>query len=147
MRFTHSTIVRSLIALVISGCVSGTGPVIIGTSGGGGGNGSGPVALSFFVQPNTANAGQLISPAVEIAVQDSLGATDTAFTGTISIGLTDNSTGASLAGTTSRRAVNGIATFDDLRVDKEGTYTLQASTSGAAAVTSTVFSITTVNGQ
>ena len=146
MRFTHSTIVRSLVALGISGCVSGTGPVIIGTSGGNGGNGSGPVALSFFVQPNTANVGQLISPAVEIVVQDSLGSTDSAFTGTISIGLTDNSTGASLDGTTSRRAVNGIAAFDDLRVDKEGTYALQASTSGAAAVTSTVFSITTTTG-
>lgn len=148
MRFIHSSIVRSLITLVISGCVSGTGPVIIGVSGGDGGNGSGaPPVLSFFVQPNTANAGQVISPAVEVVAQDSLGATDTTFTGTVSIGLTNNSTGASLSGTTSRRAVNGITAFDDLRVDKAGTYTLQASTSGAAAVTSTIFSITTVNGQ
>ena len=148
MRLAHSTIVRSLITLVISGCAAGTGPIIIGVNGGGGGNGSGsPAMLSFFVQPNTANAGQLISPAVEVLVQDSTGATDSSFTGTISIGLTNNSTGASLAGTTSRSAVNGIAVFDDLRVDKEGTYTLQASTSGTAAVTSTAFSITTASAQ
>ena len=148
MRFAHSSIVRSLITLVISGCAAGTGPIIIGVNGGTGGNGSGaPPVLAFFVQPNTANAGQVISPAVEVVAKDSLGSTDTTFTGTVSIGLTDNSTGGSLAGTTSRRAVAGIAAFDDLRVDKEGTYTLQASTSGAAAVTSTVFSITTTTGQ
>lgn len=144
MRFTRSTIVRSLLALVISGCVSGTGPIIIGTSGGDGGNGSGaPPVLSFFVQPNTATPGQVISPAVEVLVQDSLGSTDSAFTGTISIGLTNNSTGATLDGTTSQRAVNGIAEFADLRVDKEGAYTLLAQTSGAAAVTSSAFLVTT----
>ncbi len=147
MRIAHSTIVRSLITLVVSGCFSGTAPIIIGVNGGTGGTGSGaPPVLAFFVQPNTANVGQLISPAVEVVAKDSLGGTDTTFTGTISIGLTNNSTGAALNGTPSRRAVKGIASFDDLAVDKAGTYTLQASTSGAAAVTSTIFSITTVTG-
>jgi len=134
--------------LLSSGCVGGTGSGLIGISGGNGGNGSNvPPVLGFFVQPNTSNAGQLMSPPVEVVARDSLGSTDTAFTGTITIGLTGNSTGASLSGTTSRRAVNGIAAFDDLRVDKAGTYTLQASTSGAEAVTSTAFSITTITGQ
>jgi len=148
MRIARSTIVRSLISLVVSGCVSGTAPIIIGVNGGTGSNGSGvPPVLAFFVQPNTANVGQAISPAVEIVAKDSLGGTDSTFTGTIAIGLTSNSTGAALDGTTSRRAVKGIATFDDLAVDKAGTYTLQASTSGSGAVTSTVFAITTVTGQ
>jgi len=148
MRIAHSAIIRSLITLVISGCAGSAGPIIVGVNGGTGGNGGNvPPVLGFFVQPNTANVGQLISPAVEVVAKDSLGVTDTTFTGTISVGLIDNSTGATLDGTTSRRAVNGIAAFDDLAVDKAGTYALQASTSGSAAVTSTVFAITTVTGQ
>ena len=147
MRLGHATIVCSLITLVISACAQGNTPIIIGVNGGTGGNGNGAAPLlSFFVQPNTADVGQLISPAVEVVAQDSLGSTDTTFTGTISIGLTNNSTGATLDGTTSQRAVNGIAAFGDLRVDKEGAYSLQASTSGAVAVTSSPFSITTATG-
>jgi len=142
MRITYSSLVCALITLVTSGCPGGTGSGLIGISGGDGGNPSNsPPVLSFFVEPNTTNAGQRISPPVEVVARDSLGSTDTAFTGTITIGLTDNATGGSLGGTTARRAVNGFATFDDLRVDKAGTYTLQASTSGAAAVTSSAFTI------
>lgn len=142
MRITHSSVVRTLITLVTSGCIGGTGSLLTGTSGGGGGNNT-PPALSFFVQPNTTNVGQVISPPVEILARDSLGSADSSFTGTIGISLTSNSTGAALSGTTAVRAVNGIATFANLAVDKAGTYTLQASTSGATAVSSTSFSITT----
>ena len=52
--------------------------------------------------------------------------------------------GSALSGTTAVRAVNGISRFSNLAVDKAGTYTLQASASGAASVSSTAFSITTV---
>jgi hypothetical protein len=136
---------RTMITLVTSGCIGGTGSLMTGISGGGagGGNGAAPV-LSFFVQPNTADVGQVISPPVEVLARDSLGAADSTFSGTITISLASNSTGAALSGTTAVRVVNGISTFSNLAVDKAGTYTLQASTSGAATVTSTAFSITTV---
>ena len=60
----------------------------------------------------------------------------------ITVALASNSTGARLSGTTTARASNGIATFANLSIDRAGTYTLQASASGAAAVTSSAFTIT-----
>jgi len=146
MRITHTSITRMLILLLIAGC-DGTGSGLKGitVSGGGGGTGSNaPPVLSFVVQPNSANAGQTITPAVEVLARDSLGATDSAFTGTISVALASNSTGATLSGTTTVRPVNGIASFSDLSIDKAGTYTLSASSSGAATVTSSAFPITSV---
>jgi len=146
MRITHTNITRMLILLLIGGC-DGTGSGLKGitVSGGSGGTGSNaPPVLSFFVQPNSANARQTISPAVEVLARDSLGATDSAFTGTISVALESNSTGATLSGTTTVRPVNGIASFSTLSIDKAGTYTLSASSSGAATVTSSTFSISTV---
>jgi len=144
MRTTYHTITGTLTALVISGCV-GTGSGLMGIAGGGGGTGSNvPPVLSFFVQPNSSNVGQTITPAVEVLARDSLGATDTSFTGTITVALASNSTGAALSGTTTVRPVNGIASFSNLAIDQVGTYTLTASSSGSATVTSSAFSVTTV---
>ena len=146
MRITSSSsIVRTVITLVVTGCIGGNGSGLIGVASGDGANGSSTTsALAFFVQPNSANEGQIISPPVEVVARDSVGSTDTLFTGSITVTLASNSTGAALSGTTSVRAVNGIASFGNLTVDKAGTYTLQASAAGAATVTSTAFSITTV---
>ncbi len=146
MRIAHSTIARSQITLVISGCAGSAGPIIIGVNGGNGGDGSGGPSLDFFVQPNTANVGQIITPAVEVVVRDSLGGTDSSFTGSITIGLGLNSTGASLSGTTVERPTNGIATFNNLAIDQVGTYTLSASASGASTASSSAFLITTTTG-
>ena len=138
---------RTLVTLVISGCIGGQGSGLVGISGGNGGNGSNaPAAVGFFVQPNSADVGQVITPAVEVAVRDSLGGTDSSFTGGITISLASNSTGASLSGTTVVRPVNGIASFSNLALDKAGTYTLQASTSGVTSIVSNAFTINTVTG-
>ena len=143
MKPTHS-IVRTLLTLVISGCIGGTGSGLVGVAGGnGGGSNNPPSSISFFVQPNTENVGQVISPAVQVAAFDSVGSADSTFTGSISISLASNATGATLSGTKAVRAVNGIASFGDLRLDKAGTYTLQATTSGASPVLSGFFTITT----
>ncbi|HYU27460.1 MAG TPA: hypothetical protein VEK83_00365 [Gemmatimonadales bacterium] len=142
MRLSNSNIMRALITLVIGGC--NTGSLLTGISGnGGGGGGNTPPVLSFFVQPNTANVGQAISPPVEVLARDSLGNPDSAFTGSITVSLASNSTGASLSGTTAVRPVNGIASFGSLAVNQAGTYTLQASTTDAVTVTSAAFTITT----
>jgi hypothetical protein len=124
--------------------MGGNGTGVIGIAGGGGNTNNTPPVLSFFVQPNTANVGQTISPPVEVLARDSLGGIATEFNGTITIALGSNSTGASLSGTTSVRAVNSIASFGNLALNKAGTYTLQASATGAANATSTAFSVTTV---
>src|ERR1700752_1053003 len=143
-RITHSSVMRTLVTIVTSACIGGAGAGMIGvnTDGDGTANGAPPV-LSFFAQPGTANVDQIL-PLVQVAASDSLGNVDTTFTGVVRISFGTNSTGAGLHGTTAVRASNGIATFDDLAVDEPGSYTLRASATGAAAVTSTVFSITTV---
>ncbi len=50
--------------------------------------------------------------------------------------------GGRLSGTLTRPAVNGIATFTDLRIDKPGAgYTLRATTPGLPAATSAAFTV------
>ena len=144
MRNPHSNLLSMLVTVVIGGCMGGAGSGLVGTVGDGGNGGNTPAVLSFFVQPNSANVGRVITPPVEVVARDTLGNINTAFTGSITIALASNSTGAALSGTTVVRPVDGIASFSNLVIDKVGTYTLQASTSGGAAVTSTAFSITTV---
>ena len=144
MRNPHANLLSTLVTVVIGGCMGGAGSGLVGTVGGGGNGGNSPAVLSFFVQPNSANVGQVITPPVEVVARDTLGNINTAFTGSITIALASNAAGAALSGTTVVRPVNGIASFGNLGIDKVGTYTLQASTSGAGAVTSTASSITTV---
>jgi hypothetical protein len=143
MHIARSSIVRTLIGLVISGCGTGSGIMGIATSGGGNG-GNAPV-LSFVAQPNTARADQIMA-SVQVAAEDSTGAVDTAFTGGITLTLGANSTGAGLSGTTTQAAVRGIATYSDLSVDKPGSYTLEASANGATTITSSLFTITATAG-
>ena len=145
MRIAPLSISGTLLAVLVSGCIGGTGSGLVGIAGGNGGNGSNTApVLGFFVQPNSANVGQTISPPVEVVARDSLGNISSSFTGAITIGFASNPTGANLSGTTVVRPVNGIASFGNLAITKAGTYTLQASASGADAVTSGAFSITTV---
>jgi hypothetical protein len=147
-RVTHSSFVRTLVTLVITGCGGpGSGLIGIATSGGGTGNtGGGADVLSFFSQPNTANVGQVMS-AVQVGAVDSLGGIDTTFTDGVTVTLGSSSTGAALGGTTTVRATNGIATFGNLTIDQAGSYTLRATANGATGVTSAPFTITTVTGQ
>ena len=143
MRLAHSSIVLSLIALVITGCGDGSGLIGIATGGGGGGRTA--QALAFFVQPNSATAGQAISPPVEVVAKDSLGNTDSTFTGAVTVSLASNTAGGSLSGTTTTRAAAGIASFRTLVIDKPGTYTLSASTTDVT-VTSNAFTVITATG-
>jgi len=140
MRITPLPVSGTLLAILVSGCFGGEGSGLVGINGG-----NGPPVLGFFVQPNSADVGQVITPPVEVVVRDSVGGTDSSFTGTITISVASNSTGASLSGTTVVRPVNGIASFGNLAIDKAGTYTLQASTSGATSIVSSAFTISTRN--
>jgi len=144
MRISHANVIGTLLLLVAGGCMGGTGSGLFGIccgNGSGSGN-NGPAALEFFVQPNTANVGQVMT-AVEVAARDSLGNIESDFTGAVTISLASNPTGANLSGTKVVRPVNGIASFSNLAIDKAGTYTLRASASGAASVTSSAVTITT----
>src|SRR5437667_6057300 len=94
------------------------------------------------MQPSSTVADHQISPAVKVRVLDALGNLVPSFTGSVTVALGTNPGGAILSGTTPVTAVSGVATFFDLSLNKTGTgYTLTASASGFAPVTSTAFDI------
>ena len=143
MRFHRSSFTRTLITLVTSACMGGTGSGLIGVSGGGDGGGTTGQTrvLQFFSQPNSATAGQVL-PVVQVMARDSIGNVDSLFRGQVSLSLQGG--GGALNGTQNAAAVRGIASFGNLRIDVPGTYRLRASSSGATAVTSDPFIITAV---
>ena len=56
----------------------------------------------------------------------------------VTIALRENSNAATLGGTLTRNAANGVATFDDLTIDKVGAYTLVASSAAAPGAEASV---------
>ncbi|HUP00811.1 MAG TPA: invasin domain 3-containing protein, partial [Gemmatimonadota bacterium] len=101
-----------------------------------------PTALAFLVQPSDASAGATITPPVAVHAVDGSGNTDTSFGGEITVAIGTNPGGGTLDGTTTRTAVAGVATFDDLSIAQAGSgYTLTASASGLTSATSTAFDI------
>ncbi|MCA1800198.1 MAG: Ig-like domain-containing protein, partial [Actinobacteria bacterium] len=104
---------------------------------------AGPASqVSFDVQPApTTVAGQIITPAVVVEIQDSFGNLVDDAANEVSIALTTPD-GATLSGTLTQAAESGVATFSDLSVDQTGNYTLTASTSGLDSAESESFEIT-----
>ena len=104
-----------------------------------------PAQVTFLTQPPaTVEAGVPIAPAfalpLRVAIQDALGSTVPGAAQAVTLALAANPAGATLAGTTTMAAVDGIATFDSVRVDRPGNeYTLVASASGLTGATSTSF--------
>src|SRR5439155_198159 len=103
-----------------------------------------PTHLGFTQQPQqTTEAGATITPPVQVAALDASEHVVQGFTGTIGLALEPASNGGTLSGGTPINAVNGIATFPSLSVDKAGTgYTLRATASGLTDGTSSAFNIT-----
>jgi hypothetical protein len=101
-----------------------------------------PAQLVFTAQPTNAQAGAAIAPAIQVTAQDAAGAVVTNFTGTITMAIGANPGGGALSGTTTVAAVAGVATFNNLSINKAGTgFTLQASTATLVR-TSNTFNIT-----
>ena len=87
---------------------------------------AGATGLGFLgAQPSTTRAGGVISP-IQVEVLGYGGVRVTGFTGGIWISIDNNPGGGTLSGTRRAVAVNGVATFSDLRIDRPGTgYTLR----------------------
>jgi len=105
--------------------------------------------LVFTAQPTNRGAGLTITPAVVVTAEDSTNVPLASFSGAITLAI---GTGpGTLAGTTTQNAVNGVATFGDLSINKiANAYTLTASPAGGLpAATSSAFNIDTfyVDGQ
>jgi uncharacterized protein YjdB len=73
--------------------------------------------LGFVQQPGNTTAGQPLAPPVRVAIQNDLGGTVANGTQTVTIALGSNPGSATLSGTTSVQAINGIATFSNLSLD------------------------------
>ncbi len=97
--------------------------------------------LGFVAHPPPGTADQPLSPAIRVAVQDDIGQTVPAANATITVALSSAPTGAVLSGTTTRATVSGIATFDDLRVDRAGNYVLSAGATGLSPALSNGFTV------
>ena len=147
MRHTRWSLL--LVAGALGACDVGPGgPLGLGGNNGGipiggTGGGNGADTLGFAVQPSNATAGNIITPAIQVIVRDSLGNPDTSFTAAITITIGVNPSGGALSGTASVAPVNGIAQFGDLTIDKAGTgYVLRASGTRAVGASSNTFDIT-----
>ncbi len=127
----------------------GTGYTLLASAAGVAGAGSAPfdvspnvaVGFDFAVEPASTQAGALITPAVRVV--DIFGNTVTAANDAIDISIGTNPSGGTLSGTTTVTAIQGVAVFSDLSIDKVGAgYTLDASSAGRTPATSNPFDIT-----
>src|SRR5436309_2756951 len=101
----------------------------------------GAAALAFTAQPESARAGQRIAP-VQVTVRDSSNAPHTKFAGLAPATLDHSPGGAALNGRRTVPAVNAVATFSDLHIDKSGNgYALAATVEGLPAATSAMFEV------
>src|SRR5206468_12208230 len=96
--------------------------------------------LLFTVQPSNATAGVAITPGVQVAVEDAQGNIVTSAANSITLAIGTNPGGGTLSGTSTVAAVNGVATFSTLSLNKSGTgYTLTASATNLTTIKSNTF--------
>ena len=106
---------------------------------------SNPLSWVFTAQPGTSQqiAGAAVTPAVVAELRNASNAVVTSFNGSATLTLGANPGGSTLGGTATVTAVNGVATFPGLSLNKAGVgYTLAVNSTGAGAGTTTPFSVT-----
>ena len=102
-----------------------------------------PTQVTFSVQPSTVIAGQVLTPAVQVTLLDAGGNLVPTATDSVTIGIATNPSLGTLAGTVGVRAVNGVASFPTLTLNKTGNgYTLAARAGTLRPATSTAFTVT-----
>lgn len=102
-----------------------------------------PASLEFVQQPTSTKAGSTISPAITVRILDINGRPVNGSTLEINLSFDNNAGGGTLSGTTTVSAVDGIATFGNMSIDKAGNaYRLQAQAQGLKPVASSNFNIT-----
>jgi len=127
----------------------GRGYTLVATAGPGSGTSGAfavagpPAQLAFTTQPpQTVEGAVAIAPAMRVALQDAFGTTVPGATQSVSLSLGTNPSGATLSGTTTVGAVDGVAKFDNVRVDRPGSgYTLAASATALTGATSRPFAV------
>jgi hypothetical protein len=83
--------------------------------------------LKFTVQPTNAVAAVSIAPSIVVTAKDGLGNLAGSFVGNVTLTIAANPGGSTLSGTTTVAAVAGVATFNNISLNKASAgYTLQA---------------------
>jgi hypothetical protein len=99
-----------------------------------------PKSLEFTVQPASTDAVTALA-AIRVSALDAAGHVLTSYTGPVTVSLATNPGTATLTGTKTQTAANGVAVFTGLMVNRPGTgYSLAAASSGLT-VTSAQFTI------
>lgn len=99
--------------------------------------------LGFVQQPTGQATNTVISPAISVRVLDAFGNLVDTDSRTITLFLSTNPSGGTLAGTLGVAAIKGVATFNNLSIDRAGVgYAVTATASGVATDVSAPFSIT-----
>ena len=76
--------------------------------------------VAFIAQPASATAGQELSPAVQVEIEDASGARVATAQNAVTLALGTNPGGALLSGVTTVSAVSGLATFTGVSITKAG---------------------------
>jgi trimeric autotransporter adhesin len=98
--------------------------------------------VGFSVQPSDAISDVGISPDIKTQIQDAGGNLVTSATNGVSLVITSPDTpGGTLAGNTSQVSTAGVATFHGISIDKAGSYTLTAQSTGLTSAVSNGFGI------
>lgn len=100
--------------------------------------------LAFTVQPSTVATLNAISPPVQVQVRNANNQVVASATTPVTMSITPNTgtAGATLSGQLVVEAVNGVATFNNLRVNQPGTgYTLTATGPGLTPAVSAPFTV------
>ena len=104
--------------------------------------------VAFTAQPSSTTAGASISPAVQVSVEDANGNVVTSDNSSVTVAIGTNPGGGTLGGTLTVAAVNGVATFSNLSINKAGTgYTLTAADGSLTGATSSSFNVTRGGGE
>jgi GH25 family lysozyme M1 (1,4-beta-N-acetylmuramidase) len=98
--------------------------------------------LVFGVEPSDVALDAFITPPIVVQIEDSSGNTVTRDDSDVTLSIASGSSGASLSGTLTVPADNGVATFSNISLNATGTYTLTATdTSDNLATISAAFTV------
>jgi adhesin/invasin len=98
--------------------------------------------LTFVQQPTNTAAGQAMTPAVTVQLQDSFGNNVALADVTVSLRVNSIATRSRTAPLSANTDPTGLATFPNIVIDQAGTYTLTAQAAGITSATSKSFNIT-----
>jgi hypothetical protein len=132
---TQRPIAAIALLVLLAACDDGQGRVVMSPLS------NATARVGFVVQPSTTTVGATITPAVQVSLQNAAGVTVGTTTSDITVAILSGPAGAKLNGVRTRTAVNGVATFDDLSIDKTGGFTLTATSGNLGAGTSAAFSV------